>query len=730
MSYGRWTPPKKLESRGHFEKVVRRKGLAEWDARWHVLSVAARRAFLDELKGPTLTASTPVGIERFAPETLVELVAAGFVVVRPPKKKNQPGLVAQGSDVPDFAIRARCLQAVHLLKPDHTGDIITYFEANSNPGPLASMTERILLGAGITGHLPIQDVILRYVIGHRWSGWVADYLKDKTANAILDALRESDRPVLLAELSRRIGSNDPNAVRAALDNLVTHLAVVEDLDPETLDLVVGILPVVRAFMAKASQPPLRLPLVSCETPLEVGPEGGIIVDDLRAFLLEAAGDPPRLRQDDEIFAKEIDRFREALSPLAPWVVAAFGWSDESRLFDALEWARFLELVRNVGEGNETRLRLTPKGEQWLAAPLQAQHLAPIERVRVPLTSKDFFIDAGQFLLDDFDDYATPESSDFRFLASPMLVLKHEKGKARPYWRAKPEDHLELRESLFRCLDALPTGVFFTANSCLPHLVFGPDNPLLLGMSSKEVSIYEPPSLVPDLEEEREATAIEFLDSFIVERLLPLGAFKAARNAEGELCLAREPLFDAYFGRKLPESALVSPSHGASRVVVQPDFSIIVIGLDPTPTAALVPFCERQKRGSGPGSMVLKITRDSVVRAVANGFKPADLLDRLKKFATVDVPSNVLKEVETWANWVRHVTPSTLTVIRCPDRDTADRVVSALKRGAERLSDTVVALDLASLTSVERSKLKEQGIIVAPGAKAPRKPKAAKGRRSY
>jgi tRNA(Met) C34 N-acetyltransferase TmcA len=72
---------------------------------------------------------------------------------------------------------------------------------------------------------------------------------------------------------------------------------------------------------------------------------------------------------------------------------------------------------------------------------------------------------------------------------------------------------------------------------------------------------------------------------------------------------------------------------------------------------------------------------------------------------------VLREVQDWSNWVRRVTASTLTVVRCPDQDTADRVVAALKRQAQRVNDTLVAIDQKKLTSTERNKLRDHGIIL-------------------
>jgi hypothetical protein len=51
------------------------------------------------------------------------------------------------------------------------------------------------------------------------------------------------------------------------------------------------------------------------------------------------------------------------------------------------------------------------------------------------------------------------------------------------------------------------------------------------------------------------------------------------------------------------------------------------------------------------------------------------------------------------------------VIRCPDSTTVARVVSALGKKAERLGETLVALHTPNLSSAERQKLQDQGILI-------------------
>ncbi len=147
------------------------------------------------------------------------------------------------------------------------------------------------------------------------------------------------------------------------------------------------------------------------------------------------------------------------------------------------------------------------------------------------------------------------------------------------------------------------------------------------------------------------------------------------------------------------------------MIVQPDFSVLVIGLDPSPAAEIAPFCDRAGGHGRPGVLTFKITRESVIRAASQGLTASAIVARLKKHASVDVPENVLREIKEWAGWVRLVNVRNITVVRCPDKETVARVVSALGKKAERLGDTLVALHVPKLSTAERQKLQEQGILV-------------------
>ena len=253
-------------------------------------------------------------------------------------------------------------------------------------------------------------------------------------------------------------------------------------------------------------------------------------------------------------------------------------------------------------------------------------------------------------------------------------------------------------------------MFFRLDSVLAHATFGKDNPILRGFEPDQVAVFWLSQRVAPLEEECQEAGRLLLAAFVRNRLIPLGCLRTAIDGEGKLCVARQPRLDAYFGREIPRTA-----RGRARDRGACDraagFQRGRHRAEPGPRRRAVPFCERTTRGASPGAIVLKLTRESVVKAVAHGLKPDEVLARLRRHASNELPANVLKEVQSWSAWVRHVTPSTLTVIRCPDRVTADRVLSALKRQAERLNDTLVAIDRKKLSAADRNKLRDQGIIV-------------------
>jgi hypothetical protein len=330
-------------------------------------------------------------------------------------------------------------------------------------------------------------------------------------------------------------------------------------------------------------------------------------------------EPPRLRQDHALFQKESERFLAPLEPLAPWLLPFLKWTDEGRLNQALAWARSLGLVHGVIEEKQHRLFLTPKGQRWLSGGLDEQYAAVYGLLISPGARHDMFEPHLRHFYPGLDPFSDRGPGDMRFLSEPVLVMKVEKGKHPPYyWDAKPADHEALRKALDQSLSELKPGTFYRLDSVVSHLAFAEHNPLNRGLALDQIVVFWGSRPVPPLEEQREEAARLLLDSFLRRRLIPLGCVRAAIDGEGQLAIARQPRCDAYFGRKVSLSDLNPAATATTRVVVQPDFSVIVIGLNPAPVAELAPFCERTTQGGGQGAVVLKIPVRRSSRRPARG----------------------------------------------------------------------------------------------------------------
>jgi hypothetical protein len=314
----------------------------------------------------------------------------------------------------------------------------------------------------------------------------------------------------------------------------------------------------------------------------------------------------------------------------------------------------------------------------------------------------------------------PDYGDSYFLGTQVTALPARREGTPQYVydsNLPVEERRPLREALRACFHSLPVSVFHRYDDFVAHAVFGPHNPLLLGRRPEEVTVRVGGRLLAPLEEQREEAARHLLGQLTEGRLIPLGCLQAGQDAGGRLLIARRPRLDEYFGHAAAEGEQAAPGPEGSRVVVQPDFSVVLIGLDPAPAAELAPFCERLKGRPGQGAVTYRITRDAVVRAVAAGLTGEEMLARLERHSSTPLPGNVAHEVRDWCAWVREVRAEGVVLLRCPGAAAAERARGVLGRQAERLNETTLAV-ASALTAAQRKKLQEHGILVVACRPAP------------
>lgn len=452
---------------------------------------------------------------------------------------------------------------------------------------------------------------------------------------------------------------------------------------------------------KASRAPTTRPaLQPCPTPSEPGPQDGTDIPDLRAALLELAADRARLRRNRSLFQKETERFESILEPLPAWLVEMYNLTPPRRRDIALYWAKRLQLTHEQKEGDRLWLDLTEAGRSWLTRRIEDQYAFIYQQLR------------GVERPADPNHYWGHEYDDGWFLGAAVASVSVLPGRrGRENWGATltPEQRQPLREALYTAFAELPIGVFHRFDNFAAHVCFGPHNPLLLGRQRDEVRVQVAGRILLPRDELYD-TGRRLLGQLVSNRLVSLGCLQAGQDSDGELLIARRPRLDVYFGR---ESAAVGGTEGvgvAPVVVVQPDFSVLVIGVEPAPLVELLPFCERVRERSSPGAAMLRLTRASVVKGAVTGLSSAEMLERLQHHCRTPLPGNVVHEVREWADWVRSVSAEPRMLFRCPDAAAADRVVATLGRSAEKLTETTVAFSL-DLSDANRRKLLEQGIVV-------------------
>lgn len=666
-----------------------------WEKCWNQLSIEARGTFLRiadvrlKKEGP----APKVPVHSFSGKVIDDLAASGLIAVTETGVRVQKRLAQVADKAIAFALRLKEVQRFRPLSRTEVAGLeqivsgLCYYEGYF---PAA---QRVFDRSGLSPRFGGQG-LYRLVLQPDWVGWVVKTLKDPLAQQLLTAVEKAGGRLTLSALLENWPGQEA-AVLKTLAKLQDHLALFEELQPHTLDLEIGFLATVFAGLAQTRPGTERPPLTPCPAPAEVGPEGGLWLTDLRGLLLELASAPARLKQDSWVlFQRELPRFGSCCGPVPGWYATQLSRPGEQRLDEILRWAAYFLLVQKDYRPSETWLELSNLGRHWLTLSLEQQALFLCDRLREPTPE-----------MHSYESYAVEDHTYLGSQAASILSRDQDAWHPRDGQRKRRQP---LREALSQTLMALPLGAWFRRADFLAHALFGPHNPLLLGRTGSEVMVYVGQNQVPPFPGALTNAGQLLLDELLNFRLIPLGCVRVGRAEDGTVLLARTARLPAFFGHPVTEAEPEAAQQ--TRVIVQPDFSIIVIGLDPAPAVELAPFCERGKGQPGQGALQYKLTRESVVRALLAGLTGEEIVGRLQRLSSNPVPGNVLHEVRAWGGWVRQLEAVPVNLFRCPDAETAERLVSALGKRAERLGDTAVAVT-EKLTAADSKRLLGQGLFV-------------------
>ena len=661
----------------------KRAEMEPWDDVWAGLSPGARAAFL-EMPAPHYPKQNPPSVVLVGP-TRDELLAAGLAEEIDARKAR----VAE--EAIGFAKRLQALRICKLLDPKGQ-EIRDYVRTAYLSYQMATALDRVLVkNIGSTSGVYSEDYLTNYVARRFWPDWVAKFLDDPVAALIVQVLDAEAGPVPLSSLAGRLPKRPLAKVRAALDGLVNYLAVVEGLDPKTNELMVGFRPQVKADRVRATQPAKLPVLTERPAPLELAPDGGLQILDLRAVMLELAGQPGRVRQDRGLYTKEEERFYATMVEAPEWAIGEPLDKDE-RL------SVVIRTVQNRGfvdplDRDDTALLLRPSkaGQTWLSSGLGAQYDQLYRLYRDPRKSHAY------------------SSTDEDFLGTQLAFRKKGKETNKFQHTFEDDDRQAMREAVYHAFSRLPEGKFVLLDDFLELVARGPDNPLMLGTSDPaKVEIRANSRVIPAVPELCEDHGRR-LAADVSARLVRFGCLRLGREADGRLVVCRLPWMDVYFGKAKPPA---DAETAASRTIVQPDFTVIVIGIAPVAAADMALFCNRVQGQPGQGAITFRITKESVWRARSTGLSEADILGRLEKHASVPVPANVKTQIRSWGAQVSNVSTEEGRLFRCPDSATADRVKSLLGKDAERVGEaSVFWSSTGRIRAALRQKLRDNGVML-------------------
>ena len=118
--------------------------------------------------------------------------------------------VLAGVGTNDFAWCCRILRRMHLLNADRPSELAKYVEEVFSLGDLSYAISAVLHKVGFAErYFRLDELLERFVTGHRWQEWVSQALAEPLAISILKLVKEFRGPVPLLSCAGRSGESSP-----------------------------------------------------------------------------------------------------------------------------------------------------------------------------------------------------------------------------------------------------------------------------------------------------------------------------------------------------------------------------------------------------------------------------------------------------------------------------------------------------------------------------------------
>ena len=476
------------------------------------------------------------------------------------------------------------------------------------------------------------------------------------------------------ELTSRYEGCDSGVLDAALMSCFRYLLLYPWLESKHRDAVLGVWPrIIQRLNRKLPTPPAAVEATNTfQAPL--------LIHDMTTLLVSAGAEPFRVKAGDhQLFAKAQKTLEGSISGIPAWVEEGFQLDRGSRVGDALYHVQHFGLVQQMGvTGKDLRIETTKKGLEWLELRAKTRLRRMLDSVR----------EATERLRKSSDYYYDDPS-----LLVSQISLSDQK-LFRKVIRAAKEQYASLPARSFVDFNNFSDYHSRCGNPLLEHAEAG----------GKVQGTFGPRYFYDATSEEMEDSWLGLLWNILRARLLPMGAATVGHSADGSLCLG---LSDA--GRYLLGLAgdFELEEAAGGEVIVQPNFEVVFLGPRPLAEVEISRFAER--RGSHVG-LLFKITKSSVMKAAAAGLTAESVFEILGLYCSKDIPNNVNREILGWVGACRRITVHSAVLIRCPDAETAARVLAVSGGKADRVTDTILELRDGDRQSELVRKLKGMGIF--------------------
>jgi hypothetical protein len=499
--------------------------------------------------------------------------------------------------------------------------------------------------------------------------------------------------VPLKDLPSRLPQLSPEMLAGAVAIGTERLLLFPGMRQEDMTPMIGLWPTItrRLHRPRAKAPGPVQP--------ETAFEGAFLMEDMTTVLVAASAQPIRLRRNDrKIFAKAEQELTDGLMSLPEWVGKAVKPTPSGRIRTAAQWLHEMKLLRRKSGGESPRLEAARRAPDWLAQGGKNRLKAILDHLRPQASSSA--PKAGRVAGYDYND-EEEEDGDFydSYSEAHFLPFRLRVSGGDP--------HRELIDALAAAFGTLPDGEVWPLNDFVAWRS-QEHNPLfkLLAEGGPRAISFGNLSQRPTAES-LEALWARFLTDFLFHRLLPLGGARLGTRAQGQTCFT--PTAAGRYLLGLADDFDYGLQHEPQGlVVVQPNFDIMFLAPSPLAEATLARIAERQTRGVGA---LFKITKKSILAAAGVGMTTEQTLGILQQVSSKPVPANVVREIQGWCDQCRRIHVEPTVIIRCPDADTAARVVAAAGPRASFITETIVELgDTSAKTELVR-KLRGIGIFV-------------------